>query len=83
MCKAWDGAMQMYAEEASERTRKEVTKEVTKQVTEEVTNQLTKQHARKMYKKGISIEDIAGILERPTASVREWCENSMQHSTSV
>lgn len=71
MCKAWDGAMQMYAEEASERTRKEVT------------NELTKRHACKMYKKGISIEDIAGILERPAASIRDWCENVQKQTASA
>lgn len=48
MCEAWDGAMQMYADEAAERTRKELEKEyaekierVTESVTESVTKSVT------------------------------------------
>lgn len=47
VCSAWDGAMQMYAEEAAEKARKETAREVTRKVTRKVTRRVTKNVKRK------------------------------------
>lgn len=64
VCKAWDGAMQMYADDAREKTRKEMKKEQKKREIEIVS---------RMFSKGYPQTEIAYVLEVPLGTVKRWC----------
>ena len=68
VCKAWDGAMQMYADEAREATRKEMKKEMRKRETEKSRRQVFR-----MFSKGYPQAEIADMLEIPLKTVKRWC----------
>ena len=68
VCKAWDGAMQMYADEAREATRKEMKKEMRKRETEKSRRQVFR-----MFSKGYPQTEIADVLEIPLKTVKRWC----------
>lgn len=68
VCKAWDGAMQMYADEAREATRKEMKKEMRKRETEKSRRQVFR-----MFSKGYPQTEIADISEVPLKTVKRWC----------
>lgn len=64
VCKAWDGAMQMYADEAREATRKEMKKQ------EFARN---RRMVSRMFSKGYPQTEIADVLEIPVKTVKKWC----------
>ena len=64
VCKAWDGAMQMYADEAREATRKEMKKQ------EFARN---RRMVSRMFSKGYPQTEIADVLEIPVKTVKRWC----------
>ena len=64
VCKAWDGAMQMYADEAREATRKEMKKQ------EFARN---RRMVSRMFSKGYPPTEIAEMLEVPLGTVKRWC----------
>lgn len=68
VCKAWDGAMQMYADEARQETRKEMKKEMRKRETEKSRRQVFR-----MFSKGYPQTEIADVLEIPLKTVKRWC----------
>ena len=68
VCKAWDGAMQMYADEAREATRKEMKKEMR---TRE--NEKSRRQVFRMFSKGYPQTEIADVLEIPLKTVKRWC----------
>ena len=68
VCKAWDGAMQMYADEAREATRKEMTKEMRKRE-----NEKSRRQVFRMFSKGYPQTEIADVLEIPLKTVKRWC----------
>lgn len=84
VCKAWDGAMQMYADEARQETRKEMKKEMREQkrqmklkMKEKLKEQEVAQNKKTVYNmllKGYPQEEIAAILEQPLTKVKKWCE---------
>ena len=67
-CKAWDGAMQMYADEAREATRKEMKKEMRKRE-----NEKSRRQVFRMFSKGYPQTEIADVLEIPLKTVKRWC----------
>ena len=76
MCEAWDGAMQMYADEAREATRKEMKKEMKKEVKREVKRErrrIAKEKDRRtvfnMFSRGYSQAEIAAVSELPLERV--------------
>lgn len=69
VCKAWDGAMQMYADEAREKTRKEMKKEQKKREIEK-----NRRIVSRMFSKGYPQTEIAYVLEVPLGTVKRWCE---------
>lgn len=68
VCKAWDGAMQMYADEAREATRKEMKKEMRKRE-----NEKSRRQVFRMFSKGYPQTEIADVLEIPLKTVKRWC----------
>lgn len=68
VCKAWDGAMQMYADEAREKTRKEMKKEQKKREIEK-----NRRIVSRMFSKGYPQTEIAYVLEVPLGTVKRWC----------
>ena len=60
MCKAWDGAMQMYADEAREEMKK---REFEK----------NRRIVSRMFSKGYPQKEIADMLEIPSKTVKRWC----------
>ena len=64
VCKAWGGAMQMYADEAREATRKEMKKQ------EFARN---RRMVSRMFSKGYPPTEIAEMLEVPLGTVKRWC----------
>ena len=72
MCKAWDGAMQMYADEARQETRKEMKKEMKKEMRKRETEKSRRQVFR-MFSKGYPQTEIADISEVPLKTVKRWC----------
>lgn len=64
VCKAWDGAMQMYADEAREATRKELEKEEAEK---------NRRVASWMFSEGYPQTKIAEVLEIPLKTVKRWC----------
>ena len=68
VCKAWDGAMQMYADEAREETRKEMKKEMKKREFEK-----NRRVASWMFSEGYPQTQIADVLEIPLKTVKRWC----------
>ena len=68
-------------EEVTREVTEEVTREVTREVTEEVTEKMMakaaekeKRSARKLYQKGVSLEDIAEASEVSVKVVKEWLD---------
>lgn len=68
-------------EEVTKKVTREVTEEVTREVTEEVTEKMMakaaekeKRSARKLYQKGVSLEDIAEASEVSVKVVKEWLD---------
>ena len=81
MCEAWDGAMQMYADEAREATRKEMKKEMKKEVKREVKRErrrIAKEKDRRtvfnMFSRGYSQAEIAAVSELPLGKVKKMCK---------
>ena len=81
MCEAWDGAMQMYADEAREATRKEMKKEMKKEVKREVKRErrrIAKEKDRRtvfnMFSRGYSQAEIAAVSELPLGKVEKMCK---------
>lgn len=68
VCKAWDGAMQMYADEARQETRKEMKKEMRKRE-----NEKSRRQVFRMFSKGYPQTEIADVLEIPLKTVKRWC----------
>ena len=68
VCKAWDGAMQMYADEAREATRKEMKEEMRKRE-----NEKSRRQVFRMFSKGYPQTEIADVLEIPLKTVKRWC----------
>ena len=64
VCKAWDGAMQMYADEAREATRKEMKKQQAEK---------NRRVASWMFSEGYPQTQIAEVLEIPLKTVKRWC----------
>ena len=64
VCKAWDGAMQMYADEAREATKKEMRKQ------EFARN---RRIVSWMFSEGYLPTEIANVLEIPLKTVKRWC----------
>lgn len=60
MCKAWDGAMQMYADEAREEMKKQQAEKNRRVVS-------------RMFSKGYPQAEIADMLEIPLKTVKRWC----------
>ena len=60
MCKAWDGAMQMYADEAREEMKKQQAEKNRRVVS-------------RMFSKGYPQTEIAYVLEVPLGTVKRWC----------
>ena len=80
MCKAWDGAMQMYADEARAATRKEMKKEMKKR--NEKTGQRKRSQDRfNMFSRGYSQKEIAAISELPLKKVQKMCEGFIENTT--
>ena len=60
MCKAWDGAMQMYADEARAATRKEMKKEMKKEMRRQA-REKDRRTVFNMFSRGYSQKEIAAI----------------------
>ena len=60
VCKAWDGAMQMYADEAREEMKKQQAEKNRRVVS-------------RMFSKGYPQAEIADMLEIPLKTVKRWC----------
>lgn len=65
MCKAWDGAMQMYADEAREEMKKQQAEKNRRVVS-------------RMFSKGYPQAEIADMLEIPLKTVKRWCAGLTQ-----
>lgn len=76
MCKAWDGAMQMYADEARAATRKEMKKEMRRQAREK-----DRRTVFNMFSRGYSQKEIAAISELPLKKVQKMCEGFIENTT--
>ena len=75
MCKAWDGAMQMYADEARAATRKEMKKEMKKEMRRQA-REKDRRTVFNMFSRGYSQKEIAAISELPLKKVQKMCETT-------
>lgn len=64
LCEAWDGAMQMYADEARKKTSEEMKKQ-------ELENK--RKAVCKLFSKGYKLTDLAEALDIPLTMVQKWC----------
>lgn len=76
VCKAWDGAMQMYADEAREETRKEMRKEMRRQARER-----NRRTVFNMFSRGYPQAEIAVISELPLETVQKLCRGFERGNT--
>lgn len=72
VCKAWDGAMQMYADEAREATRKEMKKEMKKEIKKQL-EQKDQETVSALFNRGFPPKEIAEIVKVPLKKVQKWC----------
>ena len=75
MCKAWDGAMQMYADEARAATRKEMKKEMKKEMRRQA-REKDRRTVFNMFSRGYSQKEIAAISELPLKKVQKMLETT-------
>ena len=80
MCKAWDGAMQMYADEARAATRKEMKKEMEKEMRRQA-REKDRRTVFNMFSRGYSQKEIAAISELPLKKVQKMCEGFIENTT--
>ena len=80
MCKAWDGAMQMYADEARAATRKEMKKEMKKEMRRQA-REKDRRTVFNMFSRGYSQKEIAAISELPLKKVQKMCEGFIENTT--
>ena len=80
MCKAWDGAMQMYAHEARAATRKEMKKEMKKEMRRQA-REKDRRTVFNMFSRGYSQKEIAAISELPLKKVQKMCEGFIENTT--
>lgn len=82
VCKAWDGAMQMYADEARAATRKEMKKEMKKEMRRQA-REKDRRTVFNMFSRGYSQKEIAAISELPLKKVQKMCEGFIENTTTA
>ena len=79
VCEVWDGAMQMYADEARKETRKQMQEEMQKELKAQERKNKKEMLKREreivaaLFGRGMSLGEIAEVLKVPLGTVQKWC----------